>query len=238
LNFWVFQEFSDECCCFKCQWRKKRRKLLQSVEKEHKILQLFDFKPPCNDNANESIDSQINGENLIPRLRGTGFSNIDDWIEKENEMVGSGFSNIIPELFNVRTSEEKRNALGVVAKKTFSIFKLKGKTPKINEMDLSDLMASFSVVLEKLTTDALKTIRPLDQIQIILSTESGAMKRPVSTKLCSVKNFDFVKLLLLSEQYFQSNETEVKLSDGVRLEIVTVKMDKPSINPHRGGKQA
>jgi len=232
LFFGFFQGFSDECCCFKCKWKKKRQKF-QSVLKDHEIRQLFDFKPPCN----ETNDSQINGEDLIPSLRGTGFSNINDWIEKEHEIVGGGFSNIIPELFHVRTSGETKEVLGVVAKKTFSIFKLKGKTPQIDKMDLSDLMASFSVVLEKLTSDALKQMNPNDQIQIILSTESGAMQRPVSTKLSSVKNFDFVKLLLLSEQYFQSNATEVKLSDGVRLEFVTVKMNKPSAGSHKGGKR-
>lgn len=237
--FGIFQDFSDVCCCYNCSWNKKRQKLFQSVLRDHESRRIFDFISPCNDqnsnnNANEGEIEEQNREEeeISSSSSGAGFSNS----ASENEIVGEGLPNIIPVLFKV-TEKETKHSLGVVKKKTFSIFDLKGKTSEIDQMSLSDLMASFGAVLEKLTSDAMRQLQPTDQIQAILSTESGVLQRPVSTKLTSVKDFDSVKLLLLAQQYFQSNETDIKLADGIRLEIVTVKITNPSVSSHRGGKR-
>ena len=205
--FFFLQGFSDVCTCFQCNWKRRKTNLLNNLREQ---ITNFTFASRNEENTDSG---------------------------RSNEIVGSGeFSNIIPELFSVKEKDVSKS-LGVVAKKTFSIFKLKGKNAAIDDMNLSDLMASFSVVLEKLTSDAIKSLKKTDQIQVLLNTESGVMQRYVSTKLTSVENFDIAKLLILAEQYFQSNERSIKLSDGVRLEIVTVKMIKKSTMKHKGGSK-
>ena len=96
-------------------------------------------------------------------------------------------------------------------------------------------MASFAAVIRKLTDDVIATLDDDDRIQVILSTEkTHVLKNPISSKLTLVKNWDPSQLLIHAEDYFQSGES-ISLADGVRLEIVSIKMNE---NPNQvGGKK-
>lgn len=212
----------------KCEATKKRRRL--NNQQIHQIT--TEFFPTENEITN---DSEIEDPS-DPILEGYEVPKLSQWVDQENEIVGAGrFNNIIPKLFSVR-EEEKKRAFGAVVKKTFSIFKLEAANSEISGFNLSDLMASFAAVIEKLFKDVSADLSQDDKIQIILSEESGVMAQPISSKLVSVRNFDFHSFLLQTESYFQS-ERNISLNDGVRLEFVTVKMGLKGSKYGKGGKK-
>ena len=142
---------------------------------------------------------------------------------------------MIPKLFSIRESKGKQ-ALGVVSTKVFKIYKLEPKNEFFAEMDLIDLMASFAVALEKLIEEATENLSDNDKVQVILSDDNGVMEYPVSTSLTAKSDFDFQQFLLMAYQYFQSGGKSIKISDGLKLEIVIVSKKKDS-NANKGGKR-
>jgi hypothetical protein len=175
------------------------------------------------------------GTDLIPSLKGRGFQKLDKWIEREQELTGAGhFNNIVPKIYSIHQKEGKKSFGGAVEEKTFSIYKLQAANDSVSGFNLSDLMASFSTVVEKLLKEVTHDLAPNDQVQVILSEESGTMAAPVSSKLKAVSEFDFQTFLLQAESYFQS-EREISLDDGVRLEFVSVKMGKTFSKLGKGG---
>jgi hypothetical protein len=102
-------------------------------------------------------------------------------------------------------------------------------------MDLTDLMASFAVVLENLIDEESKKLSSNDKIQVILSDDNGVMQAPVSSSLTIRDDFDFQQFLLLAHQYFQSGGKSIKISDSLKLEIVTL-THKDKNSTDKGGK--
>lgn len=192
--------------------------------------------PQSSSTSNEQLPK---GDSLIHRLEGSDFSSINDWIQKEAEQTGgASFNNLIPKLFSVRESKAKESFDGVVKIKNFKIFTLEPKNEFFADMDLADLMASFAVVLEKLIDEESKKLSANDKIQVILSDDNGVMQAPVSSSLTAKGDFDFQQFLLLAHQYFQSGGKSIKISDGLKLEIVTVThKDKNSSSTDKGGKR-
>lgn len=221
----------------KCVCKRKRQKTSNQLQNE--VAQSIS---PTTFSMSNPVSSNVQlprGEDLIQRLAGTGFSKINDWIQNEYETIGGGdFQNLIPKLFSVRESNSKESFGGVVKTKSFKIFKINPKNDFVAESDLIDVMASFAVVLEKLIDETTKDLASNDKVQVILSDDNGVMLSPVSSALTSKDSFDFQQFLLLAYQYFQSGGKSVKISDGLKLEIVTVTQKKnTSANQQKGGKR-
>ena len=236
IKYYYFQAFTDECNCLKCICQRKRQKTSNQLRSDF-IQSISPTTYSIQPIPNTSNNQLPQGEDLIPRLAGTGFASINDWIQNEFEIMGGGeFQNLIPKHFHVRESRAKESFGGVVKTKSFKIFKLEPKNEFVAEMDLIDVMASFAVVLEKLIDEATEQLASNDKIQVILSDDNGVMQAPVSSALTSKDDFDFQQFLLLAFQYFQSGGKSIKISDGLKLEIVTVThKSKPSSS--KGGKR-
>ena len=185
----------------------------------------------------------------------SGFSAGDPiparWISDEHEMVGGGLKfdrlvakhipneeyaqkkianskNLMTDVqYRIHTNKVLAALDGAVGLKKCRIYSLLAKKRDDEELDLSELMASFSTVLHNIVQEFIKEekLKGDDRMQIVMTTEKGVMNNPISSKVQKVEDFDVSSFLVHAAAYFQSDKT-LKISDHIILELIHIKMDR------------
>jgi hypothetical protein len=200
---------------------------------------------------------------VCPSAKSLGDSDLlsTRWVSDEHEMVGGGlkFDRLVAKHISNKEYAQKKTANsknlmsnvqyrvhtnkvlaaldGAVGLKKYRIYSLFAKRKDDEELDLSELMASFSTVLHNIVQEFIKEekLKPDDRIQIVMTTEKGVMNNPISSKVQKVEDFDVSSFLVHAAAYFQSDKT-LKISDRILLELIHIKMDRNRNDIGVGGR--
>jgi len=252
LDFlWSFEYFfcfqAPSCTCMLCKFEKENEASSKRRPQEY-------FQNPEEDvsSLHAGAPALPNFRDVCPSARGflRGDPNPDRWISDELKMMRGGgmqFDKLVAKhipnkeyaqktvdskklMTDVQYHVHSNNVLaaldGVVGLKKYRIYSLLAKKRDDEDLDLSELMASFSTVLHNIVQEFIKEekLKADDRMQIVMTTEKGMMNNPISSKIQKVKDFDVSSFLVHAAAYFQSDKT-MKISDRIILELIHIRMD-------------
>jgi hypothetical protein len=244
----------SQCSCLTCKHErdieflsKRRREYLESRLRAVHFLptrggnSLPKFSELCPSAKSFVGDDVIPSQWISKEQHGFGGRVFDKLIAKRipNEEYArkQALSKPIPNLtYNVHYEGLLESLEGHVGLKKYRVYSLFAKQKGDEHLDLSDVMASFSTVLDNIVKKFIKEekLKGDDRIQIVMTTEKGVMLSPISSKIQKVKDFDISNFLIHAAAYFQSDKT-IKISDRIIVELIRIRVDSDSDSIGVGG---